>query len=147
MNGARTKASLSDLPQVTFATPRCTLSQACVGDDFMNIAEYLIQFGIAGLGVVAVFFIFVIGLPVYLYHRREVMRLKGTQAREVSKLTERIESLDKRCQKLEEQVTAAHLLLDDERRQMDRKLATMLPDTPSEPESTSRRKDRNRVRE
>ena len=83
------------------------------------------------IGALLAFFFIVIGLPVWLYHRREVLKMKGTAKGETTSLSQRVAALEKRCEKLEEQVTQAHLLLADEQRQMDRKLAAMLPDADS----------------
>lgn len=93
-----------------------------------GVLQLVLQLGLAGLSVVTLCSIIVIGLPVFLWHRREVMKLKGTNARETASLKERMDDLEKRCNKLQEQVTAAHLLLDDERRGIDKKLAQIYPE-------------------
>jgi hypothetical protein len=83
------------------------------------------------LGAVVLFFFIVVGLPVFLYHRREVLRMSGLSNRQTMKLSDRVAALEKRCDTLEERIAEAHLLLADEQRQMDRKLSAILPDAPA----------------
>ncbi|MGD0089104.1 MAG: hypothetical protein ABSE73_04230 [Planctomycetota bacterium] len=92
----------------------------------------------------------VVGLPIFLYHRREVLRMRGFSDKHTVKLSDRVATLEQRCDKLEERVTEAHLLLADEQRQMDRKLSALLPDAPA-PESdpspeAKRRGERQKAR-
>ena len=101
------------------------------------------------LSLVLLLFI-VVGLPVFLYHRREVLRMKGVSDKQTVKLSDRVATLEQRCDRLEEQVTQAHLLLADEQRQMDRKLSAILPDAPAPqpdpgPETKRRSGERKRV--
>lgn len=115
---------------------------------FEGILQLVLQLGLAGLAVVALSSLVVVGLPVWLWHRREVLKLKGTHSRDVVKLKERMDELDKRCNKLQEQVTAAHLMLDDERREMDKRLAQICPEPPAaeDDEKSQRRSGRERVK-
>jgi hypothetical protein len=109
-------------------------------------------FGLGLLGfavVVALSLGIVVAFPVWLYHRREVLRMRGTNAKEVLKLRERLEVLERRCVKLEEQVTTAHLLIADEQRSLDKKLSKIVPEgahiSSESEESSSRSKKRERA--
>jgi hypothetical protein len=126
----------------------------------MEWHEFAMQFGFLIVGVAASFLTIVVGLPVYLYHRRQMLKLKGNNARDVKNLHNRIDELEERCKKLEEQVTDAHCLIADEQRELDRKLERKLsaivpdpidpgePTEPPEPEKSGRHKnDRGRVRQ
>jgi hypothetical protein len=113
-----------------------------------GILELVLQLGLLGLAIVTLSSLIVVGLPVWLWHRREVMKLQGTNARETAKLKDRMDDLEKRCNKLQEQVTAAHLLLDDERRGMDKKLSQVYPEpAPPEDGESAKSRERKRVRE
>ncbi len=96
----------------------------------MDAMQAAIQLGLIVLAAVTVFFGIVIGWPVWLSHRRRVMELTSAQGRENKKLLERLEALEKRCEKLEEQVVETHIQLSDERRELDKKLSAILPDVP-----------------
>jgi hypothetical protein len=107
------------------------------------------------------FFCIVVGLPVCcifglpwlarirrenLEHAREMARIKagkeeGQNGSELQQLRERCDALEKRCAKLEEQVTEAHALLVDEQRQLDKKLANILPGESQPQSSGERRRD------
>ena len=71
------------------------------------------------------------GIPLLLAHAREMEQMKRGANSGTDALHDRVAALEQRCAKLEEQVTEAHLLLADEQRQMDQKLAAILPDTPA----------------
>ena len=84
----------------------------------------------------------------YFWHRRRVLELKGTHAQQVSALQDRMENLELKCHKLQQQVTDAHMLLSDERRELDKKLAESFPDImPPIPDEPAPGKSRSRKRE
>ncbi len=68
----------------------------------------------------------VIGWPVYLDHRQKMAKLRTQRAEPETQLLARIEALEKKCEKLQEQVNAAHMLIHDETRELDRKLVEKL---------------------
>ncbi|MCY3023626.1 MAG: hypothetical protein NTW87_31995 [Planctomycetota bacterium] len=96
------------------------------------------------LGAIVLFFFVVVGLPVWLYHRREVLRMKGLARNETAAVSQRVTALESRCDTLEERVTEAHVLLADEQRQMDRRLAAMLPDDAVSPDGSQEEAKRRR---
>jgi hypothetical protein len=114
----------------------------------MDTVQNFLELGLIAFGIVVGFFSIVVGLPVWLYHRREMARMRGLKLRQDGELQERVEALEERCDKLEERVTDAHTLLSDEQRAMDRKLAKLLPDdaAPSDGEQESRRREDERRR-
>ncbi|HYG75608.1 MAG TPA: hypothetical protein VEK08_11445 [Planctomycetota bacterium] len=73
-------------------------------------------------------------LALLLKHREKMATLKGGSQSSDPKLTARIEALEKKCEKLQEQVNEAHALLVDERRMLDQKLAQKLEATAAIPE-------------
>ena len=90
----------------------------------------------------------------YLWHRRKMAEMRGTQTQQVGAISERIERLEKKCAAMQEQITDAHMLLTDERRELDKKLSKAFPDVmppmppiPEEPEKKSRSARRERTRE
>jgi len=95
----------------------------------MDWVNNFLSLGVAGLIAVVLLAGLVVAFPSWLYHRREAMRIKGTHAKEWQKLRDRIETLEKRCAKLDEHVSSAHILLADERRSMDKKLSNIMPDS------------------
>jgi hypothetical protein len=95
----------------------------------MGIMDGTWLFAAVVFGSVIVFLVIVIGLPTWFYHRREMMKMKGLARNDTAALGERVTALEKRCDKLEERITEAHVLLADEQRQMDRKLSAILPDS------------------
>jgi hypothetical protein len=112
--------------------------------DPSNIMDAVLSLGVLGLAIVAVFFGIVVGVPTFLYHRREVLRIRGTNAKEIGKLRDRIDALDQRCEKLEEQVASAHILLADEQRQLDRKLSNLVGDSMIPPEKSEEQPRKSR---
>jgi len=80
----------------------------------------------------------------WLKHRREMTKLKieGRQQKqsgsEVEEMRQRLEALEKKCVAMQEQITDAHMLLADERRALDKKLAESFPDVATS-ENTTRR--------
>jgi len=115
-----------------------------------------VQFGLLIFATVVGFFGIVVGLPVWLHHRRTMLKLKGQNGRDIGTLHKRIDDLEKQCHKLQEQVTEAHVLLADERRELDRrlenKLAQIAPDAAiipgaDAPDDPSARQRRGRMRE
>jgi uncharacterized protein HemX len=70
----------------------------------------------------------------WLKHRREMvkMKLEGQAQRqnggEAAELRQRLEALEKKCTEMQEQITDAHMLLADERRALDKKLAESFPE-------------------
>ncbi len=68
----------------------------------------------------------VVGLPVYLQHREKMAKLMGQRTDPNPQLLTRIEALEKKCEKLQEQVNTAHTLIHDEQLQLDRKLSIAL---------------------
>ena len=104
-------------------------------------------FIVVGLPMVCIF-----GLPWLarirrenLAHAREMAQIKagkdGQSGPELQQLRERCDALEKRCAKLEEQVTEAHSLLADEQRQLDKKLSNILPGESQPQSSGERRRD------
>jgi len=108
--------------------------------------------GLVGVAFILTFFLCAIVWPYYMYHRRRVMEIKGTHAKQVLTLEERVEKLEKRCAAMQDQITDAHVLLADERRLLDKKLSETFPEIiapaaePTEP-SKSRTTKRERARE
>ena len=73
------------------------------------------------------FFLIVVGLPVYLGHRQKMAEIRAKQTADPNgELLARIAALEKKCEKLQEQVNEAHILIHDEQRELDRKLAASL---------------------
>lgn len=111
--------------------------------------DQILQMGIFGLivilGSLAFFLATAVGLPILLYHRREMMKMQIKSKRERG-VEERLDELEKRCERLEETTANAHILIADEQRQLDRKLekklTTLLPDPQSPREDSSRRRGR-----
>ena len=73
----------------------------------------------------------------FFKHREQIVKLKATAQTEKTddkqvQLAARVEALEKQCAKLQEQVLIAHEQLADERRQLDNKLAAILPEISSE---------------
>jgi outer membrane murein-binding lipoprotein Lpp len=58
---------------------------------------------------------------------------------EVTELRTRLEELEKKCTAMQEQITDAHMLLADERRALDKKLAESFPEVAAE--NTARRQE------
>lgn len=77
----------------------------------------------------------IVVLPkILLRHRLEMAKLRRGQddsrqdrSAEIDALRKRCDALEKRCEELQLQVTDAHAQLADERRQLDLRLANMLP--------------------
>ncbi len=94
----------------------------------MGIDWLAIPVGIALASVVGtlVFFGVVVGLPVWLHHRRRMLELTGIQSEDVEELEAQIKGLEERCRKLEDQVLQLHTALADESRQLDLKLSEVL---------------------
>jgi hypothetical protein len=99
----------------------------------MGFFEWMFNIGLLGLAYLSSFLLLVVGLPVCLHHRRHVLALRGTHAKELACLRERLDATEKRCVKLEAQIVDLHVQLADETRQLDKKLSSMLPDSSSEP--------------
>jgi uncharacterized membrane protein YhiD involved in acid resistance len=97
-------------------------------------------------GVVACFFSWI-----YLSYRKHVLKTHGTHGQEVQALHERIDRLEKKCATMEEKITDAHLLLNDETRELDKKLSkafpTDMPPVTEEPPAKARTTRRERTRE
>ena len=108
----------------------------------MSWGEFATVFILFGLPILGFFGSFV--LKAVLEHRVRLVELNGRQNKGSSEspdLRARCEALEKRCEKLEEQLLAVHADLADERRQLDRKLATVLPDMPVSEEGAARNRD------
>ena len=89
----------------------------------MNVEQLVGTIACWGGGIVA--------LVLILKHKRDLAKIAngtGADSADVNALRTRCDSLEKRCEKLEEQVISAHTQLADERRELDHKLASMLPD-------------------
>jgi hypothetical protein len=121
--------------------------------EFMTLG---VQFGLVILAIIVAFFGMVVGLPVYLHHRRTVLKMKGQSNRDIEALHKRIDHLEKECRKLQDQVTEAHVLLADERRELDKrledKLKNIVPDAAAFPDASPTddplsRSNRKRTRE
>lgn len=110
-----------------------------------NMAAITIP-AIAMAMVVAVIFI-TKGLPLVLAHQREWAQTRRGANSGTDELRDRVAALGQRCTKLEEQITEAHVLLADEQRQMDKKLAAILPDAPSPEYGNPETKDRGAQRQ
>lgn len=78
----------------------------------------------------------VIGLPVFLHHRRRMAQLSGFSDEKVAALRSEIETLRKRCETLESDILVIHEQMADETRVLDRKLNSILPG--DEPENASK---------
>jgi hypothetical protein len=109
--------------------------------------EWIFQIGLLGLAYLSAFLLLAIGLPVWLHHRRRVLELRGTHAKELARLRERVEVAEKRCAKLEQQLVDVHMILADETRVLDKKLSSILPDDilKMPPDDKERNKQRERV--
>jgi hypothetical protein len=87
------------------------------------------------VGIVLGSIALVVVLPRLLRHKLEMAKVRSgavvvnDNSAELVALRTRCEALEKRCEKLEEQVVDAHAQLADERRQLDTKLASMLPES------------------
>lgn len=68
----------------------------------------------------------VLGIRVYFQHREKMAKISPTQDKPDAKVMARIEALEAKCEKLQEQVSAAHFLIHDEQKQLDRRLAERL---------------------
>jgi hypothetical protein len=79
----------------------------------------------------------VIGLPTYFSHREKMARLRGKGREPEEKLLARIEALEKKCAQLQEQVNEAHILIHDEQRELDRKLAARLEEAGAIPSDSA----------
>ena len=68
------------------------------------------------------------GMFAYFKHRENMARLIGAKSDSSPnpQLLARIEALEKKCDKLQDQVNAAHLLIHDEQRMLDLKLAEVI---------------------
>ncbi|HLX60721.1 MAG TPA: hypothetical protein VKX17_05510 [Planctomycetota bacterium] len=78
------------------------------------------------LGILG-FFLIVVGLPVYVGYRLKLAEIRAKQTADPNAdLLARIAALEKKCETLQEQVTEAHILIHDEQRELDRKLAARL---------------------
>lgn len=92
-------------------------------------------YGIVVIVVPALTVLGIIALPEIMKHRLEMAKVRRgadsgvDNSAELDALRKRCEALEKRCEKLEEQVVDAHAQLADERRQLDSRLASILPDT------------------
>ena len=76
-----------------------------------------------------------------LQHAVEMAKIKAGKNEQsdsdLQQVRERCDSLEKRCTKLEEQLKDAHLLLADEQRALDKKLASIIPDEATESRARS----------
>jgi hypothetical protein len=112
---------------------------------------------LAAIAVAIVLACAIIAVPFvmyYLWHRRKMVEMRGTHSQHVETLNERINRLEKKCAALQEQVTDAHMLLSDERRELDKKLSKAFPEVmppmpaiPEEPERKARSARKERTRE
>ena len=121
--------------------------------DTASIAAFAVFGGLVALACALLALPFVLS---YLYHRRRMSEIKGTHAQHVETLQERMERLEKKITAMQEQITDAHMLLADERRELDKKLAETFPEIiapmppiPDEPSTapSTRRGHRERTRE
>ncbi|HYF48610.1 MAG TPA: hypothetical protein VEJ63_04360 [Planctomycetota bacterium] len=122
----------------------------------MEFMQWAVQFGLVILGIVVGSLSILVGLPIWLHHRRSVLKMTGQRGRDIEALHKRIDQLEKECRKLQDQVTEAHVLLADERRDLDKrledKLKNIVPDSaafpdPSASDERSRSDRRARERE
>ena len=115
--------------------------------EFLNTTSIA---ALAVLGVGVALACALVALPFvfsYLYHRRRIAEIKGTHAQQVAALQERIDRVESKCAAMQEQITDAHMLLVDERRTLDKKLAQAFPDIlpplppiPKEPAASGKRR-------
>jgi hypothetical protein len=112
----------------------------------MGFFEWMFQFGLLGLAYMSSFLLLAVGLPVFLHHRRHVLALRGTHTKELSSLRERVDAAEKRCAKLEQQLVDVHMMIADETRILDKKLATILPDDMANQANEDKRNSRVRER-
>ncbi|MGD0090459.1 MAG: hypothetical protein ABSE73_11115 [Planctomycetota bacterium] len=90
----------------------------------------VIVIGVIGAGVFAM----------WLDYRHKASKTGAAAGGKVESLEQRLAALEKQCARLEEQVLQAHVLLADEQRQLDHKLAAILPEaTSATPESVPAR--------
>ena len=110
----------------------------------MEWMQVAVQFGLLILGTVAVIATMCIGLPIWLHHRRHMLKMKQNGANELQALQSRIDKLEARCSTLQEQVTEAHLLLADERRELDQRLDKRLSQIGPDPLPDAEENERTR---
>lgn len=89
--------------------------------------------GAAGLAVAIVGSVLVlvtvcIGLPVWLHHKRRMAEIRGTQAQTIADLQDRLDVMEKKCERLEEQVVECQAQMADEGRELDQRLSQLLTD-------------------
>jgi hypothetical protein len=84
-------------------------------------------------GVLAIGGIGAIVFLKWLDYRYKASVTPAAKDGKVESLTQRVEALEKQCAKLQEQMLDAHTLLADEQRQLDHKLAAILPEPSSTP--------------
>lgn len=96
----------------------------------MELIEAIKTLASNGVIAVAVLATIVVGLPVFLHHRRQVLKMKLAKKEEFGALHAKLEKIENRCEKLQEQIVDIHHQLADERRQLDCKLSAMLPEAP-----------------
>jgi hypothetical protein len=84
-------------------------------------------------------------LKTWFKHRERMAELRNPKSpatnpannQDFDELRQRCDALEKRATKLEEQLKDAHLLLSDEQRALDRKLASIIPDEATESRTRS----------
>ncbi|MCK6472943.1 MAG: hypothetical protein L6R28_14465 [Planctomycetes bacterium] len=93
--------------------------------------------GVGGGIVIATiaFFTIVVGLPVYLHHRRLMAKMQGVEEDRISALKNEVAELRKRCETLERDILVLHEEMADETRVLDRKLSSILPGDEAESEA------------
>jgi hypothetical protein len=106
-----------------------------------DMEEMIVVFIVCGLPIVCG--IGYAAFKSFLSHRIKMAQFTASRtsegAAESPELRARCEALEKRCEKLEEQLLAVQHDLIDERRKLDLKLATMLPDAPTGEAAFARR--------
>jgi hypothetical protein len=94
----------------------------------MDLLSGFFGLGLVGVAMVLTFFLCIFVWSTFLLYRRRAIEVRGSHAKQVSTLEERVEKLEKKCIAMQEQITDAHMLLADERRLLDKKLSETFPE-------------------
>ena len=69
----------------------------------------------------------VIGLPVYLFHRRRIIEMEREhENQDINELREKVTRLEEHCEKLQDQIHTLSSNLSDEGRELDQRLTKLL---------------------
>jgi hypothetical protein len=107
----------------------------------MDLLSGFFGLGLVGVAMVLTFFLCIFIWSTFLLYRKRAIEVRGSHAKQVASLEERVEKLEKKCVAMQEQITDAHMLLADERRLLDKKLSESFPEIiPPIAESTEQAK-------